>query len=105
MCEPRSEITSTASTDSGAGRSLISSVVPTSPRFDPSTEASNRVFCDGRPWKTRASCISAAVSAALPGASGTVAASRAATITIRRRERPARNPITFTRSWPACVKC
>ena len=48
--------------------------------------------------------MSAAVSAALPGTSGTVAASRAATITIWRRELPARRPITFTSSWPAWVK-
>jgi hypothetical protein len=80
--EPRSETTSTASTNSGAGSAPTSSLAPTSPRFDPSTDASTSVFSDGRPWKTRASCMSAAVSAALPGASGVVAASRAATITI-----------------------
>ena len=44
---------------------------PPAPRCEPSIDASTSVFCDGRPWYTRASCISAAVSAALPGASGT----------------------------------
>ena len=58
----------------------------------------------GRPSNTRASSSSAAVSAALPVASGRPPASRAATITIWRRERPARRPITFTSSRPAWVK-
>jgi hypothetical protein len=44
------------------------------------------------------------VSAALLGTSGTLAASRAATITTWRLELPARRPITFTSSCPACVK-
>jgi hypothetical protein len=44
------------------------------------------------------------VSDAVPGASGRVAASRAATITIWRRELPARRPITFTSRRSACVK-
>jgi hypothetical protein len=48
--------------------------------------------------------MSAAVSAALPGTSGVLAASRAATITTWRRELPARRPTTFTSSLPACEK-
>src|SRR5918999_6376994 len=81
-----------------------SRVVPTSPRFEPSTEASTSVRRVGRPSNTRASSSRAAVSAALPVASGTTAASRAATITIWRRVRPARRPITLTRSRPAWEK-
>ncbi len=78
--------------------------MPTSPRVEPSTEASTSVLRAGRPANTRASSTSAAVSAALPVASGTTAASRAATITIWRRSCPARRAITFTSSRPAWVK-
>ena len=104
-CAPRSEITSTASTSSGAGSvSTRAQCAPTSPRSEPSTDASTSVFWDGRPWYTRASCISAAVSAALPGASGTLPRrarprSRSGGASVRRAR-----PITFTRSRPACVK-
>ena len=94
----RSDITSTPSTSSGSGSSSSSSLAPTSPSVEPSSEASTSVLRVARPSSTRASSISAAVSAALPVASGTTAASRAATITIWRRERPARRPITFTSS-------
>ena len=76
---PRSDITSTASTRLGSPSSSTSSLAPTSPRFEPSIDASTSVFLEGRPWNTRASSSSAAVADALPGASGTVAASRPAT--------------------------
>ena len=101
---PRSDTTSTASTWEGASISSASLIAPTSPSVEPSVDASTRVLRVARPSNTRASSRSAAVSEALPAASGATAASRSATTTIWRRVRPARRPITFTRSRPACVK-
>jgi hypothetical protein len=92
------------STRSGEGNSSSSAAVPTSPRVEPSTDASTSVFWVGRPSNTRASSRRAAVSAALPVASGTTAASRAATTTTWWRERPARRPTTFRSDRPAWVK-
>ena len=102
--EARSEIASTPDTRSGSGSSLRSSLAPTSPSSEPSSEASTSVLVVARPSSTRASSIRAAVSPPLPVASGTTAASRFATITICRRERPARRPITFTRLSSAWLK-
>ena len=102
--DPMLDITSTASTKSGEPSSGRSRSVPTSPSVDPSTEARTSVLREGRPWNTRASSSSAAVSEALTGASGIAPASRAATITIWRREAPARRAITFSSRFPACVK-
>src|ERR671915_831932 len=102
--EARSDMTMIPSTISGAGSSDSSCDVPTSPSVEPSTEASTSVLRPGRPSNTRAISSRAAVSAALPVASGTTAASRAATITICRRSCPARRAITFTSSRPAWVK-
>ena len=95
---PSPETTITPSTSPGDPSRSARRVVPTSPSVDPSTDASTSVLLDGRPSNTRASSISAAVSAALPAASGTPAASRSATTTIWRRELPARRPTTLTRS-------
>ena len=55
--------------------------MPTSPRYDPSTEASTGVRRDGRPSNTRASSSRAAVSGAARSV-GNRRASRAAMITI-----------------------
>jgi hypothetical protein len=75
--------------------------MPSSPNVEPSTDASVIVLRDGVPCSTRAISVSAAVSAALLGASGTEVASRAATITIWCREAPARRPITFRSGLPS----
>ena len=73
---------------------------PAWPSRPPSTEASTSVRSDERPSNTRASSISAAVSAALPARSGGPGASRAATTTTCSRRRPGRRPTTLTRSRP-----
>ena len=59
---------------------------------------------EARPWNTLANSSRAAVSAALPVASGFERASRAAITTISRPELPGRLPITFTSARPSCVK-
>ena len=76
---------------------------PASPSVLPSTDASTSVFRDGRPLITRASSSRAAVSAALPVASGTDCESRAAMITIWSRDSPGRRAITFTSRSPFSV--
>ncbi len=98
----RSPSTSTASTLSP--RCRATSVAPAAPALPPLVEASTSVLRRVRPRNTRASSIRPAVpdSCAVAGRSR---ASRWATTTILRSEKPARVPTTVRSSWrPAAVR-
>src|SRR5436305_460060 len=101
---PRFESTITASTSPLPESVSAKCRAPASPSWPPSTDASTSVFVEARPSNTRANSMRAAVSAALPASSGTVAASRAAITTISLFVLPGRRPITFTSLVPSWSK-